>query len=65
MREVTIVQATDEIALLDKVSAGLQEAIRRNYDELRANNPAVNSGGGDIEIAAKIHNNSLGPYRGS
>jgi hypothetical protein len=60
MRQLTIVQATDEIALLDKISAGLHEAIRRNYAELRANNPAVNSAGGDIEIAAKLHNNSLG-----
>jgi hypothetical protein len=59
MRELTRTQATNEIQVLDKISDGLRDALRQNYDDLRANNPAVTRSGGDIEIAAKLHNIKL------
>ena len=40
MRDITIVQAGDEIKVLDRVSGGLAAAIRQGYEDLRANNPA-------------------------
>src|SRR5437016_4956385 len=59
MREITIVQATDEIEILDRVSTGLREAIRKGYEHLRASSPARGNYRGDIEHAAKLHNISL------
>jgi hypothetical protein len=59
MREITLNQAKNEIEVLDKISVGLQEAIRKNYEDLRVNNPAVKFDGGDVELAAQLHNNRL------
>lgn len=59
MREVTIAQAREEIKVLDQVSVGIQDALRKNYDHLRANSPAVVSSGGDVELAARLHNIQL------
>ncbi|WP_456624416.1 hypothetical protein, partial [Bradyrhizobium sp. P5_C12] len=56
MRELTRTQATTEIQILDRISDGLRDALRQNYDDLRANSPAVTRSGGDIEFAAKLHN---------
>jgi hypothetical protein len=43
MRDITIVQAKDEIKILDAVSDGLRAALPRNYDTLRENSPATKS----------------------
>ena len=59
MRKITVAQADDEIKILDKVSGGLREALRRNYEDISANNPAFRHLGGDIELAASLHNNRI------
>jgi hypothetical protein len=56
MRELTLVQAEDEIKVLDKITASLHDALRKNYDDLRSNNPAVAHTGDDIEVSARLHN---------
>lgn len=56
MRELTLVQAADEIQILDRVSNGLRNALRQNYEDLRTNSPAVTRPGRDIEFAARLHN---------
>lgn len=59
MRDITIKQAKGEVEVLDEVSASLAEAIRRFYDEVRANNPRFGSHSTDIEIATDLHNRRL------
>jgi hypothetical protein len=59
MRDITIVQAEDEIEILDKISDNLSDTLRAGYNHLRANSPAIRHSGGDIEIEAKLHNISL------
>ena len=56
MRDKTIVQAQDEIKILDKISDGLSDTLRAGYDQLRTNSPAVRRSGGDIEVEARLHN---------
>ena len=59
MREKTIVQAQDEIKILDEISVGLSDTLRAGYDQLRASSPAVRRSGGDIEVEARLHNMRL------
>src|SRR5262249_40938708 len=55
MRDKTIVQAQDEIKILDKISVGLSDTLRAGYDQLRADSPAVRRSGGDIKVEARLH----------
>ena len=56
MRDLTVRQAKIEIEVLDQVRASLEEAIRNSYQQIRANNPRFGVQGGDIELAAGLHN---------
>lgn len=59
MRDITIKQATEELEVLERIRAGLEEAIRNSYDEIRTNSPRFGAGGHDIEIASNLHNRRI------
>jgi hypothetical protein len=48
MRDITIMQAEDEVEVLDKISDDLSDTLRAGYDHLRANNPAVRRSGAGV-----------------
>jgi hypothetical protein len=41
MRDKTIVQAQDEIDLLDKIGVQLSDTLRAGHEQLRANSPTL------------------------